>query len=76
MTSTSSSSVAKAAGKGKEAGTVGKAAKSAGVFGEIEALCEKSLPPAELAKFMQNLRAVHATSSRKVNLNDLEALCS
>ena len=47
-----------------------------GVYGKIEAVCAKDLTTDELSIFISNLRSCQTSLARKVNLNDLEALCT
>ena len=47
-----------------------------GVFGMIAEKCSKDLSSDQLAMFMQNLMAYQGSVSKRVNLNDLEALCT
>ena len=42
----------------------------------IEDACSSTLTPTEMAEFIKNLKAVQVTVAKRVNLNDLETLCT
>ena len=61
--------------KGKK-NTAETSPPAAGVFGEIERKCAGDLTRDELATFMSNLKSYQMSVAKRVNLNDLEALCT